>query len=130
MQPVEKHASTLSSAAGAAAWGALWSKGSWLRATGSPPSAGMPRSSWSRQAATHAFISRRPTFATSNPCAHFLETAREKFGYPYGLVNCAGIAVVGVLALLRDTDMDKAIATNLRGPLTLTKQVVRQMRGP
>ena len=29
---------------------------------------------------------------------------------------------------MRDADMDKAIATNLRGPLTLTRQVVRQMR--
>ncbi len=60
--------------------------------------------------------------------SRFLETAREKLGPPYGLVNCAGVAVVGVLALMRDADMDKAIATNLRGPLTLTRQVVRQMR--
>ena len=38
------------------------------------------------------------------------------------------MAVVGVLALLRDDQIDRAIATNLRGALTLTRQVVRQMR--
>jgi 3-oxoacyl-[acyl-carrier protein] reductase len=58
----------------------------------------------------------------------FLEAARARFGPPHGLVNCAGIAVVGVLALLRDDQIDAAVATNLRGAMTLTRQVVRQMR--
>src|SRR5437763_1851282 len=31
---------------------------------------------------------------------HFLEAANNRFGAPYGLVNCAGVAVVGVLATL------------------------------
>ena len=60
--------------------------------------------------------------------ARFLDAARERFGPPHGLVNCAGVAVVGVLALLRDEQIDEAIATNLRGPLLLCRQVVRQMR--
>jgi 3-oxoacyl-[acyl-carrier protein] reductase len=58
----------------------------------------------------------------------FLKEANERFGPTYGLVNCAGIATVGVLALLRDDQIDEAIATNLRGTLTLTRLAVRQMR--
>ena len=58
----------------------------------------------------------------------FLEASKSRFGLPYGLVNCSGVAVVGVLALLRDEQIDQALATNLRGALTLTRQVVRQMR--
>jgi 3-oxoacyl-[acyl-carrier protein] reductase len=60
--------------------------------------------------------------------AHFLTMARERFGTPYGLVNCAGVATVGVLSLLRDDQIDQAIATNLRGTFTLTRMVLRQMR--
>ena len=58
----------------------------------------------------------------------FLEAGKERFGPPFGLVNCAGVAVVGVLALLREDQIDRAITTNLRGALSLTRQVVRQMR--
>jgi 3-oxoacyl-[acyl-carrier protein] reductase len=43
-------------------------------------------------------------------------------------VNCAGVATVGVLGLLGDDKIDQAIATNLRGTLTLTRWAVRQMR--
>jgi 3-oxoacyl-[acyl-carrier protein] reductase len=58
----------------------------------------------------------------------FLQAAEARFGPPHGLVNCAGVAVVRVLALLRDDQIEDAIATNLRGALTLTRQVVRKMR--
>jgi 3-oxoacyl-[acyl-carrier protein] reductase len=60
--------------------------------------------------------------------ARFLEHTRERFGDAFGLVNCAGVATVGVLAMLRDDQIDQAIATNLRGTLTLTRLVLRQMR--
>jgi 3-oxoacyl-[acyl-carrier protein] reductase len=60
--------------------------------------------------------------------SRFLDQAKEKFGLPYGLVNCAGVATVGVLPLLRDQQIDEAIATNLRGTLVLTRMVLRQMR--
>ena len=72
-------------------------------------------------------------FETADVCepqtlSRFLEGAKEKFGPPYGLVNCAGVATVGVLPLLRDQQIDQAIATNLRGTLVLTRLVLRQMR--
>jgi 3-oxoacyl-[acyl-carrier protein] reductase len=60
--------------------------------------------------------------------SRFLEAATERFDLPYGLVNCAGVATVGVLAMIRDQAIDQAIATNLRGPLILTRRVIRQMR--
>jgi 3-oxoacyl-[acyl-carrier protein] reductase len=60
--------------------------------------------------------------------AGFLQQAKERFGPAYGLINCAGVATVGVLALLRDDQIDQAIATNLKGTLTLTRLAVRQMR--
>jgi 3-oxoacyl-[acyl-carrier protein] reductase len=64
----------------------------------------------------------------SQSLAQFLKNAQERFGPPYGLVNCAGVATVGVLALLRDDQIDQAIATNLGGTLTLTRLVLRPMR--
>jgi 3-oxoacyl-[acyl-carrier protein] reductase len=60
--------------------------------------------------------------------SRFLDSAKERFGLPHGLVNCAGVAAVGVLAMMRDDLIDLAIATNLKGTLTLTRQVVRLMR--
>ena len=64
----------------------------------------------------------------SHALSRFLDQAKEKFGLPYGLVNCAGVATVGVLPLLRESQVDQAIATNLRGTLTLTRLTLRHMR--
>jgi 3-oxoacyl-[acyl-carrier protein] reductase len=58
----------------------------------------------------------------------FLKSGQERFGALHGLVNCAGVATVGVLALLPDERIEQAIATNLRGTLSLTRLAVRQMR--
>jgi 3-oxoacyl-[acyl-carrier protein] reductase len=60
--------------------------------------------------------------------ARFVQAASERFGPPYGLVNCAGLAVTGVLAMMPDRSIDDAIATNLRGTLILTRRVIRLMR--
>jgi 3-oxoacyl-[acyl-carrier protein] reductase len=80
------------------------------------------------QAGEPAFYFDTADIRDSQSLARFLEGATARFGYPYGLVNCAGVATVGVLAMLRDDQIDQAIATNLRGPLTLTRLVLRQMR--
>jgi 3-oxoacyl-[acyl-carrier protein] reductase len=64
----------------------------------------------------------------SQALMRFLGLACDRFGPPYGLVNCAGIATVGVLALLKDDGIDQTIATNLRGTLILTRLALRQMR--
>ncbi len=74
------------------------------------------------------FLFESADVCDSPALARFLNIAKERFGPPYGLVNCAGVAIVGVLPLLRDEQIDQAIATNLRGTITLTRLVLRQMR--
>ncbi|MFO1259791.1 MAG: SDR family NAD(P)-dependent oxidoreductase [Sphingomonadaceae bacterium] len=49
------------------------------------------------------------------------------YGPIYGLVNNAGIGAAGVLATMHQADMEKVIATNLLGPMTLTKYLMRSM---
>lgn len=75
-----------------------------------------------------AFFFEAADVCDTQSLSQFLEAAKEKFGPPHGLVNCAGVATVGVLPLLRDQQIDEAIATNLRGTLVLTRLVLRQMR--
>lgn len=51
----------------------------------------------------------------------------KAFGPIYGLVNNAGVGMGGVLATMHQTDMERVIATNLMGPMTLTKYLMRSM---
>jgi 3-oxoacyl-[acyl-carrier protein] reductase len=57
----------------------------------------------------------------------FLKSAEAKLGSPYGLVNCAGIAVDGLLATTSDESIEKVLSVNLKGTLQMTKLVVRRM---
>jgi 3-oxoacyl-[acyl-carrier protein] reductase len=81
-----------------------------------------------QRVADPAFFFEPADVADSQTLGRFLRNAQERFGPPFGLVNCAGLATVGVLALLRDDQIDQAIATNLKGTLTLTRLALRQMR--
>ena len=54
------------------------------------------------------------------------ETIRRS-GPIYGLVNNAGIGLDGVLATMLQTDIDRVFRTNLLGPITLTKHIMRSM---
>jgi len=58
------------------------------------------------------------------------EVAREvtkRSGPIYGLVNNAGVGLDGVLATMRQSDIEHAFRTNLLGPITLTKHIMRSM---
>jgi 3-oxoacyl-[acyl-carrier protein] reductase len=57
----------------------------------------------------------------------FTDSAVERFGPPYGLINCAGIAVDGVLAMMPEERIDDVLQINLGGALKLTRLVVRSM---
>jgi 3-oxoacyl-[acyl-carrier protein] reductase len=59
--------------------------------------------------------------------AHFVKSAEEKLGPPYALINCAGIAVDGVLAMMADEAIENVLNINLKGALQLTKLVIRRM---
>ena len=45
----------------------------------------------------------------------------------FGLVNNAGIGTDGVLATMHASDIERLIATNLTGPILLSKYVIRSM---
>ena len=51
----------------------------------------------------------------------------KAFAPIYGLVNNAGIGLGGVLATMHQADMERVIGTNLLGPMTLTKYLLRPM---
>lgn len=57
----------------------------------------------------------------------FVKAAVEKFGRPYGLINCAGVARDGVLAMMPEAQIDQLLAINLGGTLHLSRQVSREM---
>lgn len=52
---------------------------------------------------------------------------RKTYGSIFGLVNNAGIGTSGVLATMRDTDVETLIRINTLAPIILTKYVVRTM---
>lgn len=59
--------------------------------------------------------------------ANVARETTKKSGPVYGLVNNAGVGLDGMLATMRQTDIDRVFRTNLLGPITLTKFVIRSM---
>src|SRR5215471_3360529 len=52
---------------------------------------------------------------------------RDAFGEIYGLVNNAGIGTEGLLANMRNSEIEALIGLNVLSPIVLTKYVVRHM---
>ena len=52
---------------------------------------------------------------------------RDAFGEIYGLVNNAGIGTEGLLATMRNSEIEALIRLNVLSPVVLTKYVVRHM---
>jgi 3-oxoacyl-[acyl-carrier protein] reductase len=59
--------------------------------------------------------------------AGFVSRIRKEFGPVFGLVNNAGLGTPGVLAMMRDTDIEQLMRLNVIAPLVLSKYVVRAM---
>jgi 3-oxoacyl-[acyl-carrier protein] reductase len=57
----------------------------------------------------------------------FVKALRDEFGAIYGLVNNAGISSEGLLATMRNSDIEALVRLNVLSPLILTKHVVRHM---
>jgi 3-oxoacyl-[acyl-carrier protein] reductase len=57
----------------------------------------------------------------------FVKRLRDAFGAIYGLVNNAGIGTDGLLATMRNPDIEALIRLNVLSPIILTKYVVRHM---
>jgi len=59
--------------------------------------------------------------------AQFVSHLRREVGPLYGLVNNAGLGTAGVLAMMRDEQIEKLIRLNTLSPIVLTRHVVRSM---
>ena len=57
----------------------------------------------------------------------FVKELRDAFGGIYGLVNNAGISSEGLLATMRNSEIESLIRLNVLSPIVLTKYVVRHM---
>jgi len=57
----------------------------------------------------------------------FVSGLRKKYGPIYGLVNNAGLGTAGVLANMRDADVERLMQLNVTAPILLAKYVVRSM---
>ena len=56
-----------------------------------------------------------------------VDDAVARFGPPWGLINCAGIATEGLLPLVPPDAIEETVRVNLLGPLYLTREVARKM---
>lgn len=65
--------------------------------------------------------------ADSRALSEFVKLAESRFGPVYGLINCAAIAIDGVIATMPDESFEQLLSINLLGTLRLTKLVVRGM---
>ncbi len=79
------------------------------------------------QAANADFFFFEADVTDRDKLSEFVAAAEQRFGIPFGLVNCAGIAVDGVLASMPEDRIEQVIAINLAGALHLTRRVVRRM---
>lgn len=59
----------------------------------------------------------------------FMRLLREAHGPIYGLVNNAGTSVEGMLARLRERDIERIVRLNVLAPILIAKQAVRSMMG-
>jgi 3-oxoacyl-[acyl-carrier protein] reductase len=57
----------------------------------------------------------------------FVKALRKQFGAIYGLVNNAGIGPEGLLATMRNSEIEALVRLNVLSPVILTKYVVRHM---
>jgi 3-oxoacyl-[acyl-carrier protein] reductase len=78
-------------------------------------------------AGREGFLFTAADVADGSAVARFVSEAERKLGSFYGLVNCAGLAVEGVLAAQREDEIDRVLTVNLGGALRLTRAVLRRM---
>jgi 3-oxoacyl-[acyl-carrier protein] reductase len=62
-----------------------------------------------------------------NAMRELVDFVEDEHGALAGLVNNAGIALDGLLAMTPDDDIERLIRVNLLGPLTLTRAVAKRM---
>jgi 3-oxoacyl-[acyl-carrier protein] reductase len=65
--------------------------------------------------------------ANHSGLSEFARGIADEFGPPFGLVNNGAIARDGLLATQHDSEIHALVATNVTGPILLTKYVTRTM---
>ena len=80
-----------------------------------------------RRAARGALAFRCFDLSDTAAIRPFVRDLRRAFGPLYGLVNNAGIGTSGVLATMRDQEIERLVRLNTVSPILLTKYVVRSM---
>ena len=73
------------------------------------------------------FLFRTADLSKTDDANALVKATLDAWGHVDVLVNNAGVANDGVLALYSDDDIDSVIDLNLKGTLALTRQVVRRM---
>ncbi|WP_092402005.1 3-oxoacyl-[acyl-carrier-protein] reductase [Candidatus Ichthyocystis sparus] len=63
----------------------------------------------------------------SDSCRELVKRIQGDFGNILGLVNNAGITRDGLAVMMKDSDWDDVIATDLTGPFLLTRLVLKSM---
>jgi 3-oxoacyl-[acyl-carrier protein] reductase len=70
----------------------------------------------------------QPVDATDGKAVRrFVHCVEERWGRIDALVNNAGVAVEGVLAMTREEDMQQMLEVNVKGSILLAKECVRRM---
>ena len=62
-----------------------------------------------------------------NQIASLVRALRSEFGPIYGLINNAGLGTSGILANMRETEIQRLIQLNTVAPILLTKYVLKSM---
>lgn len=73
------------------------------------------------------FFFRAADVSRTEDIEAFVRAAEHSLGPPTGLINCAGVAVEGVLATMTDDQFETVLNINLSGALRLTRVVLRRM---
>jgi 3-oxoacyl-[acyl-carrier protein] reductase len=63
----------------------------------------------------------------TNEIPSLVSALRKEFGAFYGLINNAGLGTAGVLAMMREAQIESLVRLNTVSPILLTKAVVRGM---
>ncbi|HVU93499.1 MAG TPA: 3-oxoacyl-ACP reductase FabG [Jatrophihabitans sp.] len=83
---------------------------------------------WADDPATvDRFLFREVDLSNREQCSAFVKDVVDRWGQVDVLVNNAGVARDGVLALASDDDVDTVVDLNLKGTLQMTKLVSRRM---